>query len=147
MDRIEGIFESGISKEQTGFRSGLGTREGFVNLQTLLEKMIAIDTHDCFIEPTKAFDRVYRQKIIEFINYTKMDRKDLRIIQYLYWDQKAVVCLQVVNSEEFGIERGVMQGCILSPKLFNLYTEPIFRALEELPVLSVAGVWGACEGT
>ena len=76
---------------------------------------------------------------MEFLNYTEMDKKDLRIIQNLYWEQKAVVRLQNGSSEAFNIERGVRQGCLLSPKLFNLHTEPIFRVLEELPGLSVGG--------
>ena len=32
MDRNEAIFESEIGKGQTGFRSGLGTREGIFNI-------------------------------------------------------------------------------------------------------------------
>ena len=130
-----------ISKGQTGFRSGLGTREGIFNIRAVLEKMIAInkDIYICFIDYQKAFDRVYHQKIMEFQNYTEIDKKDLRIIQNLYWEQKAVVRLQNGNSEAFNIERGVRQGCVLSPKLFNLCTEPIFRVLEELPGLSVGG--------
>ena len=68
-----------------------------------------------------------------------MDKKDLRVIQNLYWEQMAVVRLQEGNSEEFRIERGVRQGCVLSPKLFNMYTEPIFRAIEELPGLTIGG--------
>ena len=39
---------------------------------------------------------------MEFQNYTEMDKKDLRIIQNLYW-----VSLQNGNSEAFNIERGV----------------------------------------
>ena len=68
-----------------------------------------------------------------------MDKKDLRIIQNQYWEQKAVVRLQNGNSEAFNTERGVRHGCVLSPKLFNLYSEPIFCVLEELPGLSVGG--------
>ena len=30
-------------------------------------------------------------------------------------------------TSEFNIEKGVRQGCVLSPSLFNLYTEMIFR--------------------
>ena len=74
---------------------------------------------------------------MEFLNYIEMDKKDLRIMQNLYWEQKSVVRLQNWNSDAFDIERGVRQGCVLSPKLFNLYTESIFRVLEELPGLSV----------
>ena len=74
MDRNEAIFEREISKGQTGFRSGLGTREGIFNIRGVLEKMIAInkdiDLYICFIDYQKAFDRVYHQKIMEFLNYT-----------------------------------------------------------------------------
>ena len=90
--------------------------------------MIAVNKniHIRFINYQKAFDRIYHQIIMEFLNYTQMDKKDLRTIQNLYWEQKAVVPLQNGNSEVFNIERGVRQGCLLSPKLFNLFTEPIF---------------------
>ena len=44
-DRNEAIFERELSKGQTGFRSGLGTREGFFNIRAVLEKMIAINLH------------------------------------------------------------------------------------------------------
>ena len=66
MDRNEAIFEREISKWQTGFRSGLSTREGIFNIRAVLEKMIAInkDIYICFIDYQKEFDRVYHQKII-----------------------------------------------------------------------------------
>ena len=109
--------------------------------------MIAIkkDIYICFIDCQKTFDRVLHQKIMEFLNYTEMDKKDLRIIQNLYWEQKAVVRLQNGNSDAFNIERGVRKGCVLSPKQFNLYTEPIFRLLEELPGFLVF-FWGGGGG-
>ena len=52
--------------------------------------MIAInkDISVCFIDYYEAFDRVFHQKIIEILKYTEMDRKDIRIIQNLYWEQK-----------------------------------------------------------
>ena len=148
MDRNEAIFERETSKGQTGFRSGLGTREGILNIRAVLKKMIAINKniyiyiYICFIDCQKVFDRVYHQKIMEFLHYTEMDKKDLRIIQNLYWEQKAVVRLQNGNSDAFNIERGVRQGCVLSPKLFNLYADAIFRVLEELPGLSIGGGGG-----
>ena len=71
-DMNEAIFEREISKGQTGFRSGLGTREGIFNIRAVLEKMIAInkDIYICFIDYQKEIDRVYHQKIMEFLNYT-----------------------------------------------------------------------------
>ena len=42
-------------------------------------------------------------------------------------------------SEFFPIKKGVWQGCILSPKLFNFYTEKIFNESDELPGCIVGG--------
>ena len=42
-------------------------------------------------------------------------------------------------SEFFPIKRGMWQSCILSPKLFNLYTEKIFNESDELPGCVVGG--------
>lgn len=50
-----------------------------------------------------------------------------RFIQNLYWNQTAVVRSENVESEGISIEKGVRQGCILSPTLFNLYSEAIFQ--------------------
>ena len=41
----------------------------------------------------------------------------------MYWEQTAVVRTEHGKTEEFQIKKGVRQGCVLSPILFNLYTE------------------------
>ena len=42
-------------------------------------------------------------------------------------------------SESLKIKRGVRQGCVLSSSLFNLYTEHIFRQIDELPGVKIGG--------
>ena len=42
-------------------------------------------------------------------------------------------------TEEFQIKKGVRQGCVLSPSLFNLYTEKIFREIEDMKGMNVGG--------
>ena len=55
----------------------------------------------------------------------------IELIKNLYHDQEATVRTSNGNTEWFGIGRGVRQGCILSPNLFNIYSEDIMRnALE-----------------
>lgn len=54
-------------------------------------------------------------------------------MQNLYWNQRASVRVDSEESNDIVIERGVRQGCILSPTLFNLYSEAIIsEALADL---------------
>ena len=83
MARIETIFEREVSRGQSGFRTGMGTRGCIFNIPAVLEKMIAVekDTYICFIDYQKAVDPVYHQRIMETLGRTETDKKDLRIIR------------------------------------------------------------------
>jgi len=50
------------------------------------------------------------------------------MIQNLYNNQTAVLRTEFGNTEKIRIEKGVRQGCILSPLLFNIYAERIMRS-------------------
>jgi Reverse transcriptase (RNA-dependent DNA polymerase). len=60
-----------------------------------------------------------------------IDNKVLTLIKNLYWNQKANVKINDQLSESGSIEKGVRQGCILSPLLFNIYAENIFKEILE----------------
>ena len=61
--------------------------------------------------------------MIECLSEIGIDDKDLQIISKLYWEQSACVRTESGMTSEFKIKKGVRQGCVLSPNLFNLYTE------------------------
>ena len=48
-------------------------------------------------------------------------------LRYMYANQRAAVTTEVGEMEEFDIGKGVRQGYILSPLLFNIYAEKIMR--------------------
>ena len=55
----------------------------------------------------------------------------IELLMSMHKDQKAKVRTRQGNSEWFSIEKGVRQGCIISPHLVNIYSECIMReALE-----------------
>ena len=53
------------------------------------------------------------------------------LLRNLYAGQEATVKTLYGTADWFKIEKGVQQGCLLSPSLFNLYVEHI-RGLDEL---------------
>ena len=68
-----------------------------------------------------------------------MDGKDVNLIVSLYWNQKAAIRIEDQLSEYTKIQRGVRQGCVLSPYLFNIYTELIFRKSQYLQGIRING--------
>ena len=57
-------------------------------------------------------------KMIECLSEIGIDDKDLQIISKLYWEQSACVRTESGMTSEFKINKGVRQGCVLSPNLF-----------------------------
>lgn len=132
-NRIYKKVEENISNTQFGFRNGFGTRDALFGYQVLLQRCWDMNrsTYICFIDYEKAFDRVQHDKLIKVLSDIGLDSKDLAIIRNLYWQQRARVRVDQELTEEIDIMRGVRQGCILSPQLFNIYAEAIFaEALE-----------------
>lgn len=125
---------------QFGFKSGFGTREAIFSLQMLIQNCLdqRKDVFICFIDYEKAFDNVRHDLLLRYLEDLGLDDKDVRIIRNLYWNQTAEVRLPCGSeTEEFSIKKGVRQGCILSPMLFNLYVE---RAFQEALATSTLGI-------
>ena len=97
----------------------------------------------CFIDYEKTFDRIQHHKLMQLLNGLDMDQKDIRCIENLYWYQTAQIKLGNNMSNAIQIRRGVRQGCVLSPLLFNLNLEAIFQEiLEDVEMgVKVNGVW------
>ena len=89
-----------------------------------------IDLRICFIDYSKAFDCVSHNKMWKTLRDMNFHPKLIALMKSLYNHQKAVVRLESGNSESFDVNKGVRQGCILSPHLFSLYTEQIMRDVE-----------------
>lgn len=96
-------------------------------MQILVQRCrdISIDVSAGFIDYKKAFDCVNHGKLINILNNIGLDSRDIRIIANLYWNQKAFVKVGDEQTDELEIQRGVRQGCVLSPLLFNLYSEQV----------------------
>ena len=114
-------------------RKGRGTRDQIANIHWIIKKAREFqkNVYFCFIYCAKAFDCVT-------INCGKFFKRwayqtAYLLLRNLYAAQEATVTTGHRTTEWFQIGKGVGQGCILSPCLFNLFAEYIMRntGLEE----------------
>ena len=87
----------------------------------------------CFIDYAKAFDRVDHNKLWKILKEMGIPDHLTCLLRNLYAGQEATVRTGYRTTDWFQIRKGVHEGCILSPCLFNLYAEYIMRnaGLEE----------------
>ena len=91
----------------------------------------------CFIDYTKVFDRVKHDLLFEILSRqrNKHNQKSLPPAE-----SHSAIWTWNIWTEEITIKRGVRQGCILSPCLFNIYTEYLIReALEDGKGMNING--------
>ena len=81
----------------------------------------------CFIDYTKAFDCVYHNKLWKILKETGIPDHLTCLLKNLYAGQEATDRTGHGTTDCFQIGKGVHQGCIVSPCLFNLYEEYIMR--------------------
>ena len=81
----------------------------------------------CFIDYAKAFDSVDHNKLWKILKEMRMPHPLTCLLGNLYADQEATVRTGHGATDWFQIGKGVCQGCILSPCLFNFYAEYMRR--------------------
>ena len=80
-----------------------------------------------FTDYAKAFDCVDHNKLWKILKEMGIPDHLTCLLRNLYAGQEATVRTLYGTTDWFRIEKGVQQGCLLSPCLFNLYTECIMR--------------------
>ena len=81
----------------------------------------------CFIDYAKAFDCVDHNKLWKILKEMATPDHLTCLLRNLYAGQEATVRTGHGTTNWFQIGKGVLQGCILSPCLFNLYAEYITK--------------------
>ena len=87
----------------------------------------------CFLDYAKGFDRVDHNTLWKILKEMGIPKHLTCLLGNLYAGQEATVKTGHGTTDWFQIRKGVHQGCILSPCLFNLYADYIMRnaGLEE----------------
>ena len=142
--RLQQYVNCELLDVQAGFREGRGTRDLIANICWIMEKAREFQKNICFcfIDYAKAFDCVDHNKLWKILKEKGISDHLTCLLRNLYAGQEATVRTGHGTIDWFQIGKGVCQGCILSPCLFNLYAEYIMRnaGLEEaLAGIKIAG--------
>ena len=105
------------------FQLVLETRGQIANICWIMEKAREFQKnfYFCFIDYAKAFDYVDHNKLWKVLQKMGIPDHLTCLLRNLYTGQEATVRTGHRTTDGFQIGKGVYQGCILLPCLFNLY--------------------------
>ena len=131
--RLQQYVNQELPEVQAGFRKGRETRGQIANIHWIIEKAREFQKNICFTDYAKTFHCVNHNKLWKILQEMGIPDHLTCLLRNLYAGQEATVRTGHGATDWFQIGKGVRQGCILSPCLFNLYAEYIMRnvGLEE----------------
>ena len=142
--RLQQYMNPELPDVPAGFRKGRGTRDQIANIRWIVEKSREFQKkiYFCFIDYAKAFDCEDHNKPWKTLKEMGTPGHLTWLLRNLYAGQEATVRTGHGTTDWFQIGKGVCQGCIVPPCLFNFYAEYIMRnaGLDEAQVgIKIAG--------
>ena len=142
--RLQQYVNHELPDAQAVFRKGRGTRDQIADIRWIIRKARELqkNIYFCFIDYAKALDCVDHKKLWKILKEMGIPDHLTCLLRNRYAGQEATVRTGHGTTDWFQIGKGVCQGCILSPCLFNMYTEYIMKntGLEEAQAgIKIAG--------
>ena len=127
-----------LSDWQSGFRAGRGCRDNLLLLRVLYDHIIRGDKQCAvtFIDFEAAFDSVSHKYLDKALEKAGASRKTRAIFRAIYKAAQGAARIRGVDgkihySKWFDIQRGVIQGDIISPVLFILALDQLVQSLDK----------------
>jgi len=131
--RMELICEESnlMSPSQGGFTKGQSCADKIYTLLNLrkIQKEKQEHIHLCYIDFSKAYDTVSHQLLLKFLKHWGFPPYILKILKEVYTGNHIQIITPWGLTQRIPVNRGIKQGCPLSPLLFNLYIEILIRAV------------------
>ena len=127
--RLQQYVNRELPDVQAAFRKGRGTRDQIANIRWIIEKAREFqkNIYFCFIDYAKASDCVDHNQLWKILRELGIPDHLTCLLRNQNAGQEATVRTGHGTTDWFQIGKGVCQGCILSPCLFNSYAEYIVR--------------------
>ena len=121
-----------LSPSQLGFLPGNRTTDAHLIIYNIIRKYCHIKgkkLYGCFVDFSKAFDTIPPDTLFNKLIAYGITGKFLKAITNLYSNDKACIKIGDKISDDFDINQGVRQGCVLSPLLFNIFISDLPKHL------------------
>ena len=121
--RLQQYMNWELPDVQGGFRKGRGTRDQIANIHWIIKKVREFqkNVYFLFIDYAKVFDFVDHNELWKILQEMSIPDHLTCLLRNLYTGQEAKVRTEHGKTDWFQNGKGVCQGCILSPCLFNLH--------------------------
>ena len=125
-----------LCDEQNGFRKSRSTLDHVSTLTSIIEtrKANKTDTYVAFIDFSKAYDSIPRNNLWAKLKQNGLCGRLYNALISLYKTVKSCVRINGLTTDFFDVNCGLKQGCLLSPLLFNLYTDDLVRDMNLLNI-------------
>ena len=121
-----------IVNSQAGFKTAEGTMDHIFAIQSVFH--FNPQAKIAFLDMRKAFDSVPRDLLTQALDKIyKMNSKDVNTIKAMYTNTYSTVLINNKMSAPIKTHRGVQQGAISSPILFNIFINDLLIRLKKLP--------------
>lgn len=130
-NRLNNKFDAFQPPEQAGFRKSFSTIDHIHTVRNLIEKSVEYNfpIRLAFIDYEKAFDSIEWSAVVNAMEAARIDSRYISLLSNIY--RKATMSVQVndTKTDMIKIGKGVRQGDTISPKLFTLALEGVFKCL------------------
>ena len=132
------------NNNQFGFKKNHRTTDNIFILRSMITKYVFNKLKKsknylfaCFVDFSKAFDTVWRDGLLLKLLKIGIGGNFYSIIKSIYRSTKYSIKLQSGTTELFESNRGVKQGCNLSPQLFNLFIDDISNSIDNFDPVNI----------
>ena len=122
-----------IDVAQIGFKTKSRTTDHIFTLKGTVNKYVVDQNgkklYACFVDFQKAFDSVWHEGLFRKLENLGINGNFLNLIRDIYKQTKCAVKINNKTTQFFDYNKGVLQGNPLSPTLFNIFINEIFKAV------------------
>lgn len=125
-----------LPESQAGFRRGRSTMDNVFILNHLVQREKKkggkeSKIYALFVDLKAAFDNVDREQLWSILMDNGVNMDVIRRLEKVYEETVVAVRTKEGLTDEFRTHKGIRQGCVMSPFLFDLYIADIEKALKD----------------